>query len=92
MIWGLRAKLEEERKKSQWVRSDKIKRVMERNELEEFFIECMDEVRKDIQRRKLSQLCYTAAKKNSVNKGSASAKSFETYQEGNDNEAPPKLD
>lgn len=33
MIWGLRSKLEEERKKAQWTRSDKIKKVMERNEL-----------------------------------------------------------
>ncbi len=33
MIWGLRAKLDEERKKAMWTRSDKIKRVMERNEL-----------------------------------------------------------
>jgi hypothetical protein len=33
MIWGLRAKLDEERKKALWTCSDKIKRVMERNEL-----------------------------------------------------------
>ena len=54
MIWGLRSKLEEERKKAQWTRSDKIKKVMERNELQDFFIECIDEVRKDIHRRKIN--------------------------------------
>jgi hypothetical protein len=48
MIWGLRCKLEHERKSAQWTKSDKIKRVMERNELEDFFLECVEEVRKEI--------------------------------------------
>ncbi len=75
MIWGLRAKLEEERKKAQWTCSDKIKRVMERNELEDFFIECVDEVRKDIHRRIINQIGYSIKKNTSnVARGSNSTK------------------
>ncbi len=78
MIWGLRSKLDEERKKAQWTRSDKIKRVMERNELEDFFIECVDEVRKDIHRRKIQQANYNA-KKNAPARGSVSTKSLDPF-------------
>ena len=36
------------------MQSEKVKRVMERNELEDFFLQCVEEVRKDILRRRQS--------------------------------------
>jgi hypothetical protein len=44
--------LELERKKNKELRSDKSNYVSGRNELEEFFLECIEEVKKDIAKRK----------------------------------------
>lgn len=34
------------------IRAEKVNFMTQRNELEEFFLQCIDEVRKDIQKRK----------------------------------------
>ena len=73
-IYELRQKLEQERKQNKWTKTDKVKRVMERNELEEFFVECVEEVRKDILRRKNQSATYSI-KKNMKN--STSSKTIE---------------
>lgn len=74
MIWDLRAKLDNERKSAKWTKNDKLNRVIERNELEDFFLECVDEVRKDIVKRK-STSAQLSVKKNM--KKSASSKAIE---------------
>ena len=51
----LRTQLELERKKNKELRSDKSNYVSGRNELEGFFLECIEEVKKDIQKRKDQQ-------------------------------------
>ena len=52
MIWDLKSKLDYERKNAKWVQTDKVKRITERNEFEDFFLQCVEEVRKDIVKRK----------------------------------------
>jgi len=82
-IYELRHKLDQERKNARWTKTDKVKRVMQRNDLEEFFMECVEEVRKDIvKRRAHSAANGIAAKKHSIKNG----KTIEEDQDG------PKLD
>ena len=52
MVWDLRSKLDVERKSSKWVKTDKVKRLIERTDLEDFFLQCIEEVKKDILKRK----------------------------------------
>lgn len=51
----LRNQLEIEHKKIKELRSDKSNYLSGRNELEEFFLECVEEVKKEIQKRKEHQ-------------------------------------
>ena len=79
-IYELRQKLEQERKQNKWTKTDKVKRVMERNELEEFFVECVEEVRKDILRRKNQSATY------SIKKNMKNSTSSKTIENKNDND------
>ncbi len=79
-IYELRSKLEQERKQNKWTKTDKVKRVMERNELEEFFVECVEEVRKDILRRKNQSATY------SIKKNMKNSTSSKTIENKNDND------
>lgn len=74
LIWELRTKLDNEKKTAKWAQTDKARRLMERSELEEFFLSCIEEVRKDLIRRKATSAAYLN-KKNM--KKSASSKSLE---------------
>jgi hypothetical protein len=85
-IYELRGKLELERKNARWTKTDKVKRVMERNDLEEFFVECVEEVRKDVVRRRTASAGYSV-KKNM--RKSTSSKMIEIHKE---DEQDPRLD
>lgn len=51
----LRQQLEVERAQYKELRCERTNFITHRNELEEFFLECMDEVKKDISRRREMQ-------------------------------------
>ena len=89
LIWELRTKLDNEKKTAKWAQTDKARRLMERSELEEFFLSCIDEVRKDLIRRKATSAAYSN-KKNM--KKSASSKSLEGQYQTNQNERDPKFE
>jgi len=54
--------LDSERRKSRELKTDKANYMSKRNELEELFLMCVEEVRRDIQRRK----AVTLGKKNTL--------------------------
>ena len=55
--------MENERRNSRLLKTEKTIFFQKRNELEEFFLKCVDEVRKDIERRK----AVTLARKSNLN-------------------------
>ena len=62
MIWELRAKLDNERKSGKWAQSEKANKLTQKNELEDFFLECVEEVRKDIAKRRAMSATYSNRK------------------------------
>jgi len=50
---------------------------MERNDLEQLFVECIEEVRKEIMRRRLKNEIYTRKKFHQVDQTVQEAKDFE---------------
>jgi len=48
-----------EKKNSRALRAEKVNFMTQRNELEEFFLQCIDEVRKDIVKRKTINSGYS---------------------------------
>ena len=62
MIWDLRNKLDFERKNSKWAQSQKANRMVERTDLEDFFLQCVEEVRKDILKRRVTSAQYSHKK------------------------------
>ena len=85
-IYDLRGKLELERKNAKWTKTDKVKRVMERNDLEEFFVECVEEVRKDVVRRRTASAGY------GVKKNMRKSTSSKTIENPREDEHEPRLD
>lgn len=51
-IRHLKNQIDTEKKNARSLRADKVNFMMQRNELEEFFLQCIEEVRKDIVKRK----------------------------------------
>jgi hypothetical protein len=51
-IRHLKNQIDAEKKNAKSLRADKVNFMMQRNELEEFFLQCIEEVRKDIVKRK----------------------------------------
>ena len=51
-IRHLKNQIDTEKKNTRGIRADKVNFMMQRNELEEFFLQCIEEVRKDIVKRK----------------------------------------
>ena len=58
---------------------------MERNELEEFFVECVEEVRKDIVRRRNQSAAYSI-KKNVNSKKHTTSKTIENKNDNDDSD------
>jgi len=76
-IRDLKAIIDREKKASKKVVADKINMSTERNELESLFIECIEEVRKDIMKRRLKNEIYNRKKFQKLDKSSEEAKEFE---------------
>ena len=76
-IRDLKAIIDKEKKAQKKVIADKINMSTERNELESLFIECIEEVRKDIMKRRLKNEIYNRKKFQKLDKSSEEAKEFE---------------
>ena len=61
-IRDLKAIIDKEKKAAKKVVADKINMSTERNELESLFIECIEEVRKEIMERRLKNEIYNRKK------------------------------
>ena len=61
-IRDLKAIIDREKKQSKKVVADRINMSTERNELESLFIECIEEVRKEIMKRRLKNEIYNRKK------------------------------
>lgn len=57
-IRHLKNSIDSEKKNARSLRADKVNFMMQRNELEEFFLECIEEVRKDIVKRRTITSSY----------------------------------
>jgi len=54
--------LDKERLKSKKVQADRVNESSEKNELEGLFVDCIEEVRKDIMKRRLKNEIYNKKK------------------------------
>ena len=73
----LRSQLDKERLKSKKVVADKVNENTEKNELEGLFVDCIEEVRKDIMKRRLKNEIYNKKKFQQVDRNSDEAREFE---------------
>ena len=73
----LRSQLDKERLKSKKVVADKVNENTEKNELEGLFVDCIEEVRKDIMKRRLKNEIYNKKKFQQVDRNSEEAREFE---------------
>lgn len=73
----LRAKLERERKKRIQAESIKVNEATNKNELETIFVDCIEEVRKDIMKRRLKTEIQNKKRFKPIDKDSEEAKEFE---------------
>jgi hypothetical protein len=73
----LRTQLDKERLKSKKVTADKVNENTEKNELEGLFVDCIEEVRKDIMKRRLKNEIYNKKKFQQIEKNSEEAREFE---------------
>ena len=76
-IRDLKAIVDKEKKQAKKVVADRINMSTERNELESLFIECIEEVRKEIMKRRLKNEIYNRKKFQKLDKSSEEAKEFE---------------
>ena len=58
----MRSQLDKERLKGKRVVADKVNESTEKNELEGLFVDCIEEVRKDIMKRRLKNEIYNKKK------------------------------
>ena len=58
----MRSQLDKERLKGKRVVADKVNENTEKNELEGLFVDCIEEVRKDIMKRRLKNEIYNKRK------------------------------
>jgi len=57
-IKQLKSQLDQERKQMRQMRAEKVNFLTQKNELEEFFLQCIEEVRKDIVKRRSISSAY----------------------------------
>ena len=76
-IRDLKSIIDREKKSAKKVVADRINMTTERNELESLFIECIEEVRKEIMKRRLKNEIYNRKKFQKLDKSSEEAKEFE---------------
>lgn len=58
-IKHLKSSIDVEKKHARSLKADKVNFLTQRNELEEFFLQCIEEVRKDIVKRKSISVGYS---------------------------------
>ena len=73
----LRALLDKERLKAKKVQAERVNENTEKNELEGLFVDCIEEVRKDIMKRRLKNEIYNKKKFQQVEKNTEEAREFE---------------
>jgi hypothetical protein len=61
-IRDLKSIIDREREKQKKVNADKINIATEKNELENLFVDCIEEVRKEIMKRRLKNEIYSRKK------------------------------
>lgn len=61
-IRDLRTQIEKEKAKLRKEKSEKVNEVTEKNELESLFVDCIEDVRKDIMKRRLRNEIYNKKK------------------------------
>ncbi len=61
-IKELRSQIDREKLKNKKVQADKVNETTEKNELEGLFVDCIEEVRKDIMKRRLKNEIYNKKK------------------------------
>ena len=76
-IRDLKTIIDREKRSAKKVVADRINMTTERNELESLFIECIEEVRKEIMKRRLKNEIYNRKKFQKLDKSSEEAKEFE---------------
>ena len=76
-IQDLKVVLDKEKGKARKVQSDKVNITTEKNELESLFVDCIEEVRKDIMKRRLKNEIYNKKKFQQIEKNSEEAREFE---------------
>ena len=76
-ITDLKTSLEKERVKSKRLNYEKIHDLTTKNELEALFVECIEEVRKDVMRRRLKSEIQNQKKSQMMQKTTEDAKEFE---------------
>lgn len=76
-IRDLKLIIDREREKQKKVNAEKINTATEKNELENLFVDCIEEVRKEIMKRRLKNEIYSRKKFQNLEKSSEEAKEFE---------------
>lgn len=76
-IKDLKISIERERAKLRRYQSSKVNEHSEKNDLEGLFVDCIEEVRKDIMKRRLKNEIYNKKKFQQIEKNSEEAKEFE---------------
>ena len=76
-IRDLRLIIDREREKQKKFNAEKINTATEKNELENLFVDCIEEVRKEIMKRRLKNEIYSRKKFQNLEKSSEEAKEFE---------------
>ena len=76
-IKELKIQIEREKNKLRKQQSDKVNVSSEKNELESLFVDAIEEVRKDIMKRRLKNEIYNKKKFQQIEKNSEEAREFE---------------
>lgn len=80
-IKELRLAVERERLRAKKVTADRVNETTERNELESLFVDCIEEVRKDIMKRRLKNEIYNKKFQQTAFNGLGGAKNSEEARE-----------
>eukprot|EP00347_Sterkiella_histriomuscorum_P023615 403333985 len=76
-IKELKIQIEREKNKLRLNQAEKVNNNTEKNELESLFVDCIEEVRKDIMKRRLKNEIYNKKKFQQIEKNSEEAREFE---------------
>ena len=76
-IRDLKQQLDKERLKQRKINFDKVAETSMKNDLESLFVECIEEVRKEIMRRRIKNEIYNKKKFQQIDKNTQEAKEFE---------------